>query len=751
MYGHGVPISGSFGTIHGLMCKRTLGRDPLRGLRWGLLLAVPGLVSCSPHSPDSRLSRPAGLSVQASAEDLLRPEDVSFVQITDAHLFDAGKGRHGQAIYTEALDNRAALHWAVIEVNRMAAAEQHIDFVVFTGDWGLENVRLQDDLPPPVKKCECPLHDNDAEGPIAEVTLDAAVREVVTELNALVVPTVYLVPGDSDLCRRNPKDLHRYAEFVFELQNRLPGRVTDLTHSLEQLVGQKDPKTMAFLSGKGTPRAKAALAAAVPTAGSDVQRGFHLLALNSASFETQTYQTGSPVEVPAPGYPQYEIHRVLSAVRNGESYLIFTHIPDLKDPAPVDLDSGNNKQAHQAEPGVQKANPSAWRISENDLDVWEKGVGQTEILGIFAGHFHSPDRALYGVASTKHPLAVQPKVARKTWVAPPLSNQFRADEVEEAGTGEFFLTRTARGFLRVTVNGAGWLSVIPHWYVTMDQDAARTGDLDLAVAIAESRDGHWDAAAAKFADAMKSNDSRVRASAEQGFVMSRGVMGSWWWQMGKYVPPLRWTHIHPARSLSIAVLAFVLLVAARPYGFGLLWLIARAMERLFMPRFRGYATVLSPKKLTEDAKVDLFAAEISQQSNEVGQILEWFGRTSFAGPVTLLSLPSQLTGTITSAIPEVVKGVNLTKFGELVMALARYFTWRVESQIGFCGDTPVNAGGAAGPGGELRAFATLRWAWFTKGSWGLDRRANDVYDLKSAAFGLAARIVSEASDRGTWR
>src|SRR5215471_14418075 len=55
---------------------------------------------------------------------------VTFVQWSDPHLFDAGGNRHGEGIVEEQLDNWAALHWAVLETNRLVLEEHRpIDFV----------------------------------------------------------------------------------------------------------------------------------------------------------------------------------------------------------------------------------------------------------------------------------------------------------------------------------------------------------------------------------------------------------------------------------------------------------------------------------------------------------------------------------------------------------------------------------------------------------------------------------------------
>jgi hypothetical protein len=63
--------------------------------------------------------------------------------MTDPDLFDAGRARHAEGIQEEALDNQAAFHWAILETNQLVLAEHHtIDFVVITGNFGLQNVLL---------------------------------------------------------------------------------------------------------------------------------------------------------------------------------------------------------------------------------------------------------------------------------------------------------------------------------------------------------------------------------------------------------------------------------------------------------------------------------------------------------------------------------------------------------------------------------------------------------------------------------
>src|SRR5262249_10952271 len=141
---------------------------------------------------------------------------------------------------------------------------------------------------------------------------------------------------------------------------------------------------------------------------------------------------------------------------------------------------------------------------------------------------------------------------------------------------------------------------------------------------------------------------------------------------------------------------------------------------IVMPRFRGRAHVFAPAKLTDETKTDLFAAQLSHGTQEVQEVLTWFGVSTFAGSSTLLPLPSQVTHSMLSPFPE-VQGVKLVKVAEFLFSLAHYFGWRVESQLAFCPTAPP-PGGAAGSAGQLRVFASLRWAWFTKASWSLERR-----------------------------
>jgi hypothetical protein len=136
-------------------------------------------------------------------------QTVTFVQLTDAHLFDAAKHRPVQAGYQDSLDNRTSLAWAVYQINGLAAKGRCIDFAAFTGDFGIEDADPKD-----------------------------AAREVVPFFRALIVKKILLVPGNNDLKDENPGDIGRFQAFVNELVQLLPDHeVTDLTQTTETVNG----------------------------------------------------------------------------------------------------------------------------------------------------------------------------------------------------------------------------------------------------------------------------------------------------------------------------------------------------------------------------------------------------------------------------------------------------------------------------------------------------------------------------------
>lgn len=140
---------------------------------------------------------------------LASAQSVTFVQFTDAHLFDSAKHRTAQAGFEDYLDNRSSLAWAIKTINGLSLRVKCLDFVAFTGDFGLEDAD-------PVKSA----------------------AEVATFLRALSIKQILLVPGNNDLKNEDPRDVVRFRTFADELARLLPNhQVVDLTRTTQTVNG----------------------------------------------------------------------------------------------------------------------------------------------------------------------------------------------------------------------------------------------------------------------------------------------------------------------------------------------------------------------------------------------------------------------------------------------------------------------------------------------------------------------------------
>jgi hypothetical protein len=150
--------------------------------------------------------------------------------------------------------------------------------------------------------------------------------------------------------------------------------------------------------------------------------------------------------------------------------------------------------------------------------------------------------------------------------------------------------------------------------------------------------------------------------------------------------------------------------------------------------------------ITQNSQAQLFAAQLPYGVKEVQDRWRRAGLSFLSGTTTLLSVPSVLADQIANDFPE-VKGVNLGKFLSFLSLLSRYFSWRVESQVAYCPDPSASPTGCGA--GKMRAYAALRWAWFTKEIFRIAPKAADQNDIDIAAYGIAARILGAA--QGEWK
>src|ERR1700719_1178393 len=407
------------------LCRRSVIRMHYQAIRkfWPRAAILPILLATG-------CSHPAAPATEKFEPSPTPTRHVTFLQWTDPHVFDAGKGRPAEGVREEELDNWAAFHWAVLETNRLALAEhRNIDFVVITGDFGLENVQLPSIDGTLEKDRDCSNRKAGEDGPIDRVPLDEAAAAVARELDALLVKRVYLVPGNNDLCHEDPRDLHRWAEFVFAVQQRLKGpaetknqsstnsknkvnnpdelkevELVDLSDSLAQLY-DKDPRVTTLFPKESPPEHLKA----------QVINGIHLLGLDSAFFKDHEKDEDKTLQPAADTDTSKEIDRIDGSIQPGSVYLVFTHIPDLMDPFPQP--DGKLK--------------SSWKFHDEATlpgkttthDKWINILKKPEVLGVFAGHFHISDRTLYPHSFAN--LKPDENTAAKFWLAPPLAEKYQ--------------------------------------------------------------------------------------------------------------------------------------------------------------------------------------------------------------------------------------------------------------------------------------------------------------------------------------
>lgn len=322
---------------------------------------------------------------------------LTFVVLTDAHVLDDGYKQPMDSRFRILGEDWKALHWAVRDINDMVRADQPIDFVVFDGDMGLQNVEFG-------KDCGAVPLDLDLES-VPAIQSQWATKQIALELNTLAVNTIYFVPGNNDLVKEAVTDAPRHGCFVKLLQSEL---------------SSFSPPSPVRVMELGTRNAVSL-------------NGIRLAGLNSASFKALTnYQRDCPAA--GNGCPALEIASLQALVKpsSHEPLLLFTHVPDLKDP--------------------YRKTP-AWDITAGVRTSWEKFACDSTVLGVFAGHFHDSDRTLYGTTTGTRNLTVSPCVAAKTWLAPPLAIKNQTDSKPGA-----------RGLLLVKIFKGKKVLVTVHWF-----------------------------------------------------------------------------------------------------------------------------------------------------------------------------------------------------------------------------------------------------------------------------------------------
>lgn len=317
----------------------------------------------------------ASASAQSAA---LTGKKVRFVQLTDAHIYDDGWKLPVANAMRQAADDRDALTWAVDEINAQVARGERVDFVMYSGDLGLQNVDFAGS--------GCALLETTLQPGLPPFELRGAVDEIANLLATMTVPRVYFTPGNNDLQDEKVQDAGRVDCFVTAVQQRL--------------AASKSKVQVTVLN----------------PANSFVAGGVRFMALDTAMFKSQanyeTFCATDPGKGAAllQGCPQNQLRTLDAAIQSSaEPVAVFIHVPDLKDPF--------------------RKIPS-WEISDPLRTQWANDVCSARVIGVFAGHFHDANRDFYGVPSKE--LETKGCVGEKTFVTPPLAAKNQIGKTPQA-------------------------------------------------------------------------------------------------------------------------------------------------------------------------------------------------------------------------------------------------------------------------------------------------------------------------------
>ncbi len=332
------------------------------------------------------------------------PDAVRFAVFTDAHVFDE-KARDVAEILRHSAQDRDALRWAVATIDRQPA----LDFVVYAGDWGLENVDFAG------SGCDAhPVAVRDDR--LQPFPWKAAVGEVAAALAGLHDRRLLMLPGNNDLADERAVDLGRYGCFVERLRSALAAGGSALE------VVALDPTGVSV-------------------------KGIRFAGLDSASFKSaRNYLDAGGSDVcagarPHPACPAPQLDALAAGPR---PLVLITHVPDLVDP-----------QAKAEDPSLRA---SAWHALDAPQRArWLALACGPDVLAIVAGHFHAAERKYYGRTSGTAELAPTGArcVQRKTLVAPPLAVKYQ-EGLTPGARGLLLATVTARRAVSATVEWLPW-------------------------------------------------------------------------------------------------------------------------------------------------------------------------------------------------------------------------------------------------------------------------------------------------------
>jgi 3',5'-cyclic AMP phosphodiesterase CpdA len=308
-------------------------------------------------------------------------QSVTFIQITDAHIFDSDAKDAAMDGYAAQLDNDSSLGWAILSINKLVASGKHIDFVVFTGDFGLEKTDCGGNTVPKAISCS------------------DAIAAASAYFRAALAKKILIIPGNNDVPDEDPGKLAGYDAFVQGVSARLKSLKVPPGEFPADLVDLRKQNELA--------------------------NGLCILGLDSSTFKNTKATPGD-----RSGQNRSEQERILQDLSKRleacHPGIIVTHVPNLEDPF--------------RDNGIKRA----WNLDPSPAKMWQDLIKNPEVLAVFAGHFHDARRNIYMHDyswASQPPGRVE---GEKTWIAPPLAVKFQSTAKPQA-RGLLVATVTAAG------------------------------------------------------------------------------------------------------------------------------------------------------------------------------------------------------------------------------------------------------------------------------------------------------------------
>jgi 3',5'-cyclic AMP phosphodiesterase CpdA len=592
-------------------------------------------------------------------------QSVTFIQITDAHIFDSDAKETAMRGYAAQLDNNGSLGWAILSINKLVASGKRIDFVVFTGDFGLEKTDCGGN------KVSNPIHCADA------------ITRATTYFRAALVKKILIVPGNNDVPGEDPGEqaLAAYDVFVQGVSGELK--------SLRPPSGESPPDLIDLQKQN------------------ELVNGICILGLDSSTFKN-TNPKGKPGDRSETNRNHQEkiLQALGKSLQDCHPGIVVTHVPNLEDPF--------------RENGIIKR---AWNLDPSPAKMWQDLITNSDLLAVFAGHFHDPRRNIY---MHDYSWASQPPgrvEGEKTWIAPPLAVKFQSRAKPQA-----------RGLLVATVTAAGAVTAVPMWFEFADAGGPADKSDKLAEARAYEQNEEYDKAAKAYQQGLSSKDDWVRAQSEAGFqrtvelaqqhgwkeTLAVKFFKRWWWDI--------------LFGLTLLLLLFVLLIWPRIFFLRIRrwriqsWEIGQSLYDLIG---RRTVTLIPARKGNENAPVDEFNVQLLLAIEDIHATLQPFGRERLVRlRDAIIAAPATETD-----LPELkVSGVELK-------AILAWLKWahdllriRIEIQVW-------------GSNAKAQVVAVQRFAWFEENRWVVPLPGGDDANIVEAAKQLAYDILGQENIR----